>query len=161
MKAYNIDLTVRWIPREQNLQADKLSKYVDVDDWATTEEFFTILSQKWGPYTIDRFANSENKKLGRFNSRFFCHGSAGVDAFSQNWEGANNYIVPPIRDIIAVIDKISTKHVTGVLVTPYWVSGNFWALLLQGGDSKNSSGPISYSPTGNNGYGQGIVVDPF
>ena len=31
-----------WIPREQNTQADYLSRIIDIDDWAITTEFFSF-----------------------------------------------------------------------------------------------------------------------
>ena len=35
-KQHAIDLTVKWIPREHNMEADKLSEYVEKGDWETT-----------------------------------------------------------------------------------------------------------------------------
>ena len=45
-KSHDIDLTVKWIPREEKVIAEKLSKYVDVVDWETTDRFFQMLSDK-------------------------------------------------------------------------------------------------------------------
>ena len=42
-KQNNVDLNTVWIPREQNAQADFLSRIIDVDDWQTTTEFFKFL----------------------------------------------------------------------------------------------------------------------
>ena len=136
-KLHNIDLTVKWIPREKNVTADKLSKYLDVDDWETTDSFFHLLSAKWGPFTIDRFASQANKKIPRFNSKFFSPGSEGINAFAQPWDGEHNFLVPPVRDIIGVIRKITVEHVHGVLVVPLWTSSAFWPLLLEGGRFKS------------------------
>ena len=46
-KRSDIELLVSWIPREYNTNADSLSKYVDVDDWEITGDFFTELNQLW------------------------------------------------------------------------------------------------------------------
>ena len=54
----------------------------DYDDWRTTTEFFDFFNALWGPFTIDRFADNENSQLPRFNSKFYCPGTEGVDAFS-------------------------------------------------------------------------------
>ena len=69
-KKYDIKLLVDWVPRELNQYADYLSKMVDHDDWQTSGLLFNYLEQQWGPDTIDRFTNSSNTKLRRFNSKF-------------------------------------------------------------------------------------------
>ena len=79
----NIELSVQWIPRSLNQKADSVSKFMDIDDWQITSEFFGLLEQYWGPHTIDCFANFYNTKIERFFSRFWNPGTAGVDAFFQ------------------------------------------------------------------------------
>ena len=49
------------------------------------------MNEIWGIYTIDRFANSTNAKLSRFNSLLCNVNTEAVDAFSQNWSGDNNW----------------------------------------------------------------------
>jgi hypothetical protein len=44
---------------------------------------FKVLPLMWGPHTIDRFANSENTEVRRFNSRYWNPSSESVDAFTQ------------------------------------------------------------------------------
>ena len=127
-----IDLQVTWIPREYNTTADLLSKYVDVGDWEIAGTLFSLLNAKWGPFTVDRFANSRNKKVDRFYSKFFEIGSEGVDAFAFNWETENNSLVPPVSAISKVIGKILTEHVTGTLIFPYWPSAEFWPPVRRG-----------------------------
>ena len=41
-----------WIPREQNAQADYLSRVVDFDDWRLNPVFFGALELKWGPIQL-------------------------------------------------------------------------------------------------------------
>ena len=61
----------------------------------------------WRPFSIDIFANEENHKVTRFNSRFHCPSTEAIDAFSQNWEGENNWLVPPISNIPQTIEHFS------------------------------------------------------
>ena len=65
-----IRIEPEWIPREQNKFADYLSRLVEYDDWMLNPEVFSMLDAKWGPHTVDRFANSANRQVVRFNSRF-------------------------------------------------------------------------------------------
>ena len=95
----NIILSVDWIPRTENQKADAISRLadaVDIDDWGISTEFFQILNNKWGPFTVDLFANFYNNKCPKFYSMFYSTGSAGTDAFLQNWGGENVFMVPPI-----------------------------------------------------------------
>jgi len=84
----------------------------------------------WGPHTVDRFANSYNSHLPRFNSRFYMPGSESVDAFSISWAGENNWLVPPLHSIIQVIEHIVSSKAQGTLVVPYWPSSGFWPFLF-------------------------------
>ena len=61
-----ITLDIQWIPREQNTQADYISKLIDPDDWQITEALFDCLETLWRPHTVDCFANYYNHKLSRF-----------------------------------------------------------------------------------------------
>ena len=71
---HDIKLISSWIPREENQEADDISKFVDSDNWGIDTETFQFLEQKFGKFSVDRFANAENTKLSRFNARFFCPG---------------------------------------------------------------------------------------
>ena len=50
-----IHLNVSWLPRDQNSQADFLSKIVDFDDYSLHDEVFFHLDNLWGPHSVDRF----------------------------------------------------------------------------------------------------------
>ena len=52
---------------------------------------------------MDRFASSYNTKVSRFISRFYKPGTEAVDAFTQNPDGENNWILPPVSQISRVI----------------------------------------------------------
>ena len=43
---------MKWIPREQNVDADYLSKIKDFDD-NINDHVFSYLNYKWGPHTVD------------------------------------------------------------------------------------------------------------
>ena len=70
----SITLSIRWVPRELNTEADDLSKLVDTDDWRLNPRMFAILSQLWGPYSIDAFAAEENAHCPRFLSKWHSPG---------------------------------------------------------------------------------------
>ncbi|XP_063419641.1 uncharacterized protein LOC134704601 [Mytilus trossulus] len=127
----SIYLDIQWIPRDQNVQADSLSRIFDYDDWSVTDEFFHFIDNLFGPHTCDRFADSNNNKIARFNSKFYTQGTSGVDAFAFNWVNDNNWSVPPINLISRVIKHSVACKARCTLVVPKWISASYWPLLFQ------------------------------
>ena len=87
---YYLVIEPEWIPREENLVADYISKVLDYDDWMLHPAIFEQLNALWGPHDVDRFANYHNRQLERFNSKFWTSQPEAVDAFIVNWHGENN-----------------------------------------------------------------------
>ena len=77
----HINLIPRWIARQKNKEADNLSRCSDSDDWAIQRWVFNCLDTLWGPHTYDRFASDYNTKCKLFSSRWWCPGTAAIDAF--------------------------------------------------------------------------------
>ena len=128
-KAHDIKLNIYWVPREQNTVADELSKFVDYDDWKTTRHLFNYLNQKWGPFTVDRFASHKNAQTARYNSLFWNPRCEAVDAFTQDWSGENNWLVPPIFLAATTINHARACKAAGTLVVPLWESPPFWPMV--------------------------------
>ena len=120
-----------WVPRDKNTVADRISKWVERDDWQVQGWFFTMLDSFWGPHTINVFANNLNAKLPRFYSRFWTEGTSGVDGFAYSWEGENCWLTP-ISLIPKTIRYLQTVRTCATLIVPYWVSATFWPLLIDG-----------------------------
>jgi len=68
----DIQIDAQWIPRDANVRADLLSRFVDQDahDWSLNCEIFAQLDSRWGPLSVDRFASHYNAQLRRLNSDF-------------------------------------------------------------------------------------------
>ncbi len=76
-----ITLSVKWIPREENTFAGKLSKLLIPDDWKLAPKFFNLLEAMWGPHMVNLFASSDIAKCKKFYSLNWCRGTAGVNTF--------------------------------------------------------------------------------
>uniref|UniRef100_A0A914WRW9 RNase H type-1 domain-containing protein n=1 Tax=Plectus sambesii TaxID=2011161 RepID=A0A914WRW9_9BILA len=126
-------LEVVWVPREDNTEADEASRIVDFDDWGVRAKFFEICDKKWGPHTIDRFADHRNTKLPRFNSKFFVPGTEAVEAFACNWAWEMNWLTPPISLIIRTVKHLEDCRGRGTLAVPEWPTKAFFALLRPDG----------------------------
>ncbi len=89
-----IDLQVKLLRCTNNTVADKLSRFIDLDDWGISPHLLNRLQHTWGEAEVDRFATNKNNKLERFNSRFNCPGMEAIDSFTQNWARVVNLLVP-------------------------------------------------------------------
>lgn len=128
-----ITIDVNWIPRDFNNVADEISKIIDYDDYTINDDIFAFLDESWGPHTIDRFACHYNKKLALFNSKFFQPGTSGVNAFSQDWAFANNWLCPPTYLTVRVVNHLKICRAAGTLIVPLWRSAHFWTIICDDG----------------------------
>ena len=76
----SVSIDMQWIPRDLNINANDISKFVDLDNYLINDGVFYFLDELWGPHTCDRFACHYNAKLPKFNTRFY---QPGVNAFAQ------------------------------------------------------------------------------
>ena len=82
------------------------------------QPFFDHVCSLFGPFTVDRFASPNSAKCARFYSKLWCPGAEGVDAFSVDWAGENNWLVPLVYLISRVIFHLDVYSARGVLVVP-------------------------------------------
>jgi len=122
--------TIEWIPGSANDIADRESRATPFDDWTLRREVFRWLDQRWGPHSVDRLADTDNSQVQRFNSARACPNSEGVDCFTQDWSGDNNWVVPPFSLIHSLLLLIEEQGAQATLIVPRWESQPWWPLLL-------------------------------
>lgn len=123
----------RWLPREENEEADELSRERDWGDWGIKQELFEIAQNRWGHFTVDLFADEHSAKCKRFVSRFLSPGAAAVDAFSQShlwYKKEFIWCVPPPALIGRVLFFARRYGSRGVLGMPKWVSHPAWPRIV-------------------------------
>lgn len=125
----SVSIDMQWIPRDLNIIADDISKFVDLDDYSINDGVFYSLDELWGPHTCDRFACHYNAKLPKFNTRFYQPGTSGVNAFAQDWSKDNNWLCPPVCLTCKVLSHLKVCNAAGTLVVPLWRSAHFWPRL--------------------------------
>jgi hypothetical protein len=124
-------LLLEWVPREENKEADAVTRWFDRDDWQLNPRFFQLADRMWGPHSIDRFAGHNNHLLPVFNSLHFCPGTAGVNALAQSdWGQHNNWCNPPFGLIPTLVAVLRKFKASATVVVPYWPSRPWWPLLL-------------------------------
>ena len=126
-----IQLDIQWLPRTELERADYISRIIDVDDWQLSTYCFNEIERVWGPHTIDCFANSYNKKVSRFFSRFWNPECSGVDFFVQKLTNENCLVVPPIGLIGRALNYLYAHRTIATVVVPFWPSSYFWPILCR------------------------------
>ena len=127
VKEQKMKLNIIWIPRTLNEEADFWPRIRDFDDWEVSQHWFTEICKyfKFVP-TVERFANFENRKLDRFNSRFHHCRAEATDCFTQKWAGEKNWVVPPVFLVNRALEYCEVSKAEMVIVFPKWTSGVFW-----------------------------------
>jgi hypothetical protein len=129
-----ITLTCHWIPRDKNQLADYLSKIMDRNDWQLNTKWFRALDRKWGKHTVDRFATHSNNVVQKFNSYWYCPGTAGVNAFCQkDWGTENNWCNPPFRQIGRLVRLLQEEAAVATVIVPIWRKQSWWPVICPDG----------------------------
>ena len=117
--ALGISLDSQWLPREENVRADLLSRFIDRDDWSLNPAVFRFLDP------VDCFSSHFNSQVARFNSKYFSTGCSAVDALAQDWGSHNNWLCPPVYLIIVSVKHLCCHKGVGTLVIPEWPPAAF------------------------------------
>ena len=110
--------------------ADFAGKYKNTDGWSIDDVSFQTLQLISGSrFTCDVFAHSSNSRCEKFYTLVPSFGTAGINAYTMDWSDDNNFVCPPVKEIIYVIRHIQNNPCRGVLVIPYILSASFWHFL--------------------------------
>jgi len=132
-------LVPRWRVRSGRIPqfCDDGSKFSDSCDFALSRYWFSRIQSEWDlSYSCDCFSSRSNCRVSRFFSRFHCRDSAGVEAFSMDWNAVvdrhrpNNWIHPPRALANRAIRHLQTCRGRGTLVLPFDRRCQWWPLLL-------------------------------
>jgi hypothetical protein len=129
------------LPGTMNTIADKLSRMNQLHDWRLNQQSFQLLENKWGPHTVDRFADSHNHLLPRYNSWFNDPEAEARDALSQDWSKDNNLVVPPTPLLPRVVTKLRGTLCPTTIVVPSWPRQPWYQELCRLAEAKLTLGP--------------------
>lgn len=151
-KDLDCELEVVWYRRSEpdQQEADRLSKLTDNSQWLLNADVFLSLETKlWEltgtadaqgrrrggrRLTIDLFADDECTKVeGKFFSRWYCPGTAGVNSFSQRWDRYwdavqgwrrhMGFCNGPFDFMPEILHKVIEERADVVLIYPRWPKG--------------------------------------
>ena len=132
LETYRVTLQPAWLPTFENVMADYLSRHTDTEDWALNQRIFDQLNRRWGPLTIDKFATTENRLIPKFNSRWHCPLTHGIDAFAQDdWERERNWCNPPFSQLSRLTSLLeSLPGAYAVVIATFWPGSSWFRRLL-------------------------------
>lgn len=104
---------------------------VDPDDWQLHPALFRHIDRSWGPHTVDRFARSRTRQCARFWSRVLEPGCEGVNAFTADWSGENNFVNPPFGSLLLVLRHLLRCRAQATVIVPHWPAQPWWPLLTK------------------------------
>ena len=129
----NVYLEPILVPRDHEAiaLADFAGKFKNTDGWSIDDVSFQALQLISGSlFTCDVFAHSSNSRCRKFYSLVPSFGTSGINAFSMSWEADNNFVCPPMKEIVYVIRHILANPCKGVLVVPHLPGARFWHSLV-------------------------------
>ena len=121
-KSLPVVLAPQFIMGRNNVLADSLSRPNQIlgSAWNLKTEIFQVLRKRW-PVAIELFASSLDHQCYSYFSPFHNPNALGTDALLQNWNGWQEYALPPWSLIPAVLKKLrSSSRVLLTIIAPYW-----------------------------------------
>ena len=130
-RAHDIEPRATYLPGEENLVADFLSRGKCLpSEWSLNQLVFESVNEKWGPLEIDLFASSFNHRLPAYCSRVVDRKAVARDALSLHWGRWSAYAFPPFALIPLVLRKVAEDEASLVLIAPHWPGRSWFPLLL-------------------------------
>lgn len=128
----HIQLTVIHIPGKTNIVPDRLSRWVDANDYQLHPRIFREV-QRQTPWelTVDGMASARNKLLPRFWSLVREPGAAGVNFFVQDLAQEIPWINPPFNLVFKTLMHIKEQGARALVVLPQWETKAWWPLALE------------------------------
>ena len=126
-------LTATWLPRDQNQQADLLSKSA-IDTWEVS--LLPLVTQmlwtKWFTPVLDLFASWRCHVVDRYCSWYPDNMAVQRDAFCLETWPDRVYCFPPVPLVSMVLEKIKRDKVKrAIVVLPQWPMSIWWSPLQE------------------------------
>ena len=114
-----------WISREENSLADFSSRSNDTEYFQIDYKTLYFIQRRLKKWTVDRFADNQNKQNRRFTSKFYCTNTETVNAFTCEGKNELNWLASTINLIGKTIKCAADCNTRGILMIPLWESRYF------------------------------------
>ena len=123
-------IQAHWVPREENDQADFLSKHsIQVWDFGLRAEVAASLWGRWFRPSADLFASSTFHLAEEYFSCAPDSEAARVDAFAVASWPDHSYAFPPPPLLSKCLARIRDQQITVLVVAPRWTAAPWWDTL--------------------------------
>ena len=132
-ESFDVHLDARYLPGENNVLADVLSRRGQVvgTEWSLHPQVARSLLRMWGNPSIDLFATCLNAKLPLYCSLVPDPQAVFQDAFRHPWDDLDLYAFHPFPLVGWVITRVrESSRVAMTLVAPLWPEKEWFADLL-------------------------------
>ena len=132
-ESFDVHLDARYLPGENNVLADVLSRRGQVvgTEWSLHPQVARSLLRRWGNPSIDLFATCLNAKLPLYCSLVPDPQAVFEDAFRHPWDDLDLYAFPPFPLVGRVIARVQeSSRVAMTLIAPLWPEKEWFADLL-------------------------------
>lgn len=126
-----ITISAEYIPSQLNIQADRMSRTMDLSEWKLSKRIFKTICNKLGQPQLDLFASQTSHQLDRYISWRPDPESEGADAFQINWTHTFTYAFPPFKMIGRTLCKLRSHRSNMIIITPIWRSQSWYPHLLE------------------------------
>jgi hypothetical protein len=115
-----------------NVVADRKSRARgDRSEYRLTEETWGEVERLFGPHSVDLFASRTNALLERHFTWHNSEGSAGTNAFKQDWSLEDNcFAHPPFSLLPRLLEQVKRHRVTITVVAPVWLAQPWLSTLI-------------------------------
>ena len=134
--SWGVRLVPVWVPREENTEADALSRAVDLNDWGVADGAFQRISTRWGAAVADLFADNTNARAASFFAQRPLPGATGVDGLTASWPPGLLFACPPWALLGRLLRRLMTskRKEELVIIVPLWPSQPWWPVLCPDGN---------------------------
>jgi hypothetical protein len=116
-----MNVIVEHISSKENHVADKLSRFpMNRSDWRLNPRVFALIKKKWGPFSVDWFADRNNTQLPRFCAWGLDEEATYVDALQNLWRKEKGYGNPPFSLIGQTLKRLEEAGKDMVIIVPMW-----------------------------------------
>ncbi len=124
-------VSVVYIPSEEHVLPDRLSRLKEANAWQLRHSVFaSVCSQLGACPQVDRFADCNNTLLPRFNAWLADPKAEATDALAQDWSGTVSWANPPWPLLPRVVGHIVRQRAPTILLIPLWKTAVWWPALL-------------------------------
>jgi hypothetical protein len=144
----DFDVIAKWIPREDLMEADEMSRRPDPSDWGISKTELEGVCDHFGVRpTVDLFASDAHHVTRAFVSQFYTPGCIAVDALHHDWDRLIEpdgiaWVFPPVRHVSIAI-SLKGKYRKDVLICLPIKAGTNELIQLFNMQAKSISEPLS------------------